>query len=107
MYLKRATLLLMAAGMLSACSFVELTKEGGNVRLIEKGEVTGCKYLGQVTASVTDRVGIFGRKDESVQENVNTLARNAAAELGGDTVKAAENIKDGKQKFDVYRCMPN
>jgi len=103
---KRVVWILIAAGLLSACSFVDLTKEGGNVRLIEKGEVSRCKYLGQITASVTDHVGVFGRKEESVQENVNTLARNSAAELGGDTIKAADNLKDGKQRFDVYRCMP-
>jgi len=104
MFRKRHILLLVAVGLLSACSFVELTKEGEKVRLVEKGEITGCKYLGQVTASVADKVGIVGRKEESVQENVNTLGRNAAADLGGDTIKAAGNLKEGKQKFDVYNC---
>jgi hypothetical protein len=102
--ISRSILMVAAAILLAACSFIELTKEGEKVRLVETGEIMGCKYLGQVTASVADRVGIVGRKEESVQENVNVLARNAAADMGGDTAKPADNLKEGKQKFDVYRC---
>ena len=107
MFVKRSVLLVFAVGTLSACSFVELSKEGEKVRLVETGEITGCKSLGQVTASVANQIGFVGRKEESIQENVNTLGRNAAAELGGDTIKAADNLKEGKQKFDVYRCKSN
>ena len=34
------------------------------------------------------------------------LARNSAINLGGDTVVADGEIKDGMQTFKVYRCVP-
>ncbi|MDH4325133.1 MAG: DUF4156 domain-containing protein [Betaproteobacteria bacterium] len=31
--------------------------------------------------------------------------RNAAADMGADTIVPASNIVDGRQTFDVYRCL--
>jgi hypothetical protein len=33
------------------------------------------------------------------------LARNSAADMGGDTVVPVSEIQDGKQTFEVYKCV--
>jgi hypothetical protein len=100
------TLLLVAAVLgLMACSWVKLSPEGEKVRVLAPTEVSSCKKIGKTTVSVADNVAGLERKEHIVKENLETLARNAAPDMGGDTVVPAEPIKDGKQTFDVYRCV--
>lgn len=100
------SLLLVAAVLgLMACSWVKLTPEGEKVRVLTAQEVASCKKLGKTTANVADKVAGMERKEHIVKENLEALARNAAAEMGGDTVVVASPIQDGKQTFDVYRCV--
>jgi len=97
-----AVLVLMA---LTACSWVKLTPQGEKVRVLTAQEVTNCKMLGKTTANVADRVGGIERKEHIVKENLETLARNAAGGMGGDTIVPASGITEGKQVFDVYKCI--
>jgi hypothetical protein len=100
------TLILIGAILgLMACSWVKLTPEGEKVRVLAAFEVTTCKKLGKTIASVTNKVIGFERKDDAVQANLEVLARNAAADMKGDTIVAASPIENGKQTFDVYRCV--
>ena len=99
-------LLLVAAVLgLMACSWVKLTPDGDKVRVLSQSEVATCKKLGITTASVADKVAGMPRKETIIQDNLNILARNAAADMGGDTVVPSSPIQDGKQTFDVYRCV--
>jgi hypothetical protein len=41
-----------------------------------------------------------------VAGELEALARNEAALMGGDTVVAELPVKDGRQVFGVYRCQP-
>jgi len=99
-------LLLLCAGLsLIACSWVKLTPEGEKVRVLSEAEVHACKKLGKTQVSVADKVAGLERKPHIVQENLQILARNAAADMGGDTVVPAAPEQDGKQVFNVYRCI--
>jgi hypothetical protein len=40
-----------------------------------------------------------------VQDNLNVTARNSAAKMGADTIVPASQVEDGKQTFNVYRCL--
>ena len=91
--------------LLSACSWVELNTEGKKVRVLSEQEVSSCKHIGSTTANVKDEVIGLERKPHIVEENLEILARNAAAEMGGDTVVAASPVKDGSRKFKVYKCV--
>jgi hypothetical protein len=100
------SLLLVAAVLgLMACSWVKLTPAGEKVRILSQAEVASCKKIGKTTANVADKVAGLQRKEHAIQENLDVLARNAAAEMGGDTIVPASPIQDGKQSFDVYRCV--
>ena len=54
----------------------------------------------QAKARVLEKKEDFGK----VAGELATLARNSAAQLGGDTVVATSEITDGSQTFAVYRC---
>ena len=101
----RVMLSLLAAALVGGCALVELTPGGAGVRLASREAVVTCTNLGKVTADVIAKVGFLPRTREIVQDNINVTARNAAADMGADTIVPASEIQDGKQTFDVYRCL--
>lgn len=101
---------IIAAGvigvLLQACAWVELTPDGRKTRVLSAAEVANCTKLGTTTASLKADIAGFERDPEKVREELEVLARNsAAADLKGDTVVPVGAPKDGKQVFEVYRCI--
>ncbi len=94
----------LAIGATLACTWVPLTKEGENVRILRSTEVTQCKKLGTGSSKTTDRVIVFARTERKVREELEALARNEAAELGGDSVVPIGTPAGGRQSFEIYRC---
>lgn len=101
----RTALLLMTLS-LSACSWVNLNQQGEQVKLGTKEEISNCERVGKTTVSTLSKVAGMNRYEESMQDELNKLARNSAAELNGDTVVPITPIEDGHQTFAVYRCQP-
>lgn len=91
---------------LSACTWVELTPEAESVRIVEAVHVTNCKLAGTTTVTVKADVASFKRDAEKIKSELETLARNEAIRLKGDTLVAATDIQDGEQTFKVYKCNP-
>ncbi|MDH5612499.1 MAG: DUF4156 domain-containing protein [Gammaproteobacteria bacterium] len=89
---------------LPACTWVETTKEGSEVMLVKPFNVKDCLKLGTTSATTTYKVGIITREDETVTEELITLAKNRAAELGGDSIVATGPAVEGKMSFDIYQC---
>jgi hypothetical protein len=87
-----------------ACTWVKLSEEGKAVRVAKQGEITGCDSKGRTHAQTTDRVVIFARRDQPIRLELESLARNEAALMGGDTIVPASSLERGRQTFDVYRC---
>jgi len=104
--MKSRSLLASAAfgAWLFACNWVPLTDAGEAVRVAKPAELRGCASIGRTNAQTTDRVLIFARGDEKIQQELEALARNEAALMGGDAVAAAGPIEKGRQSFEVYRC---
>jgi hypothetical protein len=102
MWLRGALLLMLIS--LSACTWVELSPQGEQVTVATMEAVADCKRVGKTTVSTLSRVGGLNRYEESMQDELNKLARNSAVELGGDTVVPISPIEDGEQVFAVYRC---
>jgi Domain of unknown function (DUF4156) len=98
-------LVVCAAALAGGCALVELTPAGAGVRLASAEAVVTCTNLGRITASVIDKVGFLPRHPDAVQDNINVTARNSAANMGADTIVPASKVEDGKQTFDVYRCL--
>ena len=89
----------------SACTWVKLTPEGEKVRVLSAEEVKSCKKLGTTRTMLKDKIAGVGRNAEKVKKEMETLARNSAVDMGGDTVVPVSAIEDGKQVFEVYRCV--
>lgn len=96
--------LVLLIGVLPACTWVKPTDAGQNVRLLTAEQVSTCKKLGKATVSVLDKVGFVSRSEDKVDEELQTMAKNSAAEMGGDAIVIAGPVSKGEQPFDVYRC---
>ena len=83
---------------------MKLTPAGEVVRVAKENEVAGCETKGRTHAQTTDRVLIFARRDPTIQNELESLARNEAALMGGDAIVPASAIERGRQTFDVYLC---
>ena len=92
--------------LLSACSFVPLNPGAEKVTRVTADHVRTCTKLGSTTVSVLDRIGIIPRSPEAIQENLETLAKNNAPGMGGDTIVAEKAPVEGKQTFLIYKCRP-
>ena len=96
----------LVAILLAGCSWVTLSTEGEQVRVANMATVADCKRVGKTTVSTLSKVAGLSRYEESIQDELNILARNSAVELGGDTVVPLSPIVEGRQEFAVYRCNP-
>ena len=96
----------LAALALQGCAWVKPTPEGENIRLLGQDEVGACTHVSTTTATLKHTIAGFHRNEAKVQRELATLARNAASELGGDTVVPTSEPEDERQTFEVYRCMP-
>ena len=99
------TLFLLAILSTSSCSWVKLTPEGEKVRVLSINEVSSCKKLGKTMTTLKDKIAGMARKESKVQKEMQVLARNSAAEMGGDTVVAVSEVQEGRQTFEVYKCV--
>jgi len=92
--------------LLSACSWVKLTPEGEKVTVAKAAHVVNCKFAGTTTVSVKSDMASVDRDIKTVKTELETLARNEASKLKGDTIVPVSEIKDGEQTFKVYKCNP-
>ena len=102
--MKSMTLIVAAAFLLSACATVKLTEGGEKVRVLDPNEVSSCKNMGRTTTSVTSKV-IFDRPEDAVSKELQTVARNSASRMGGDTIVPLTVIEEGSQTFVIYKCV--
>lgn len=102
--MRKLLILAFCLGM-SACSWVELTTGGEKVRVLAAEEVTTCQELGKTVVSSMAKVAGINRSEEKIEKELAMLARNAAADMGGDTVVPVSEVKEGKRSYTVYKCI--
>ena len=98
-------LAMMSSIVLGGCTWVKVSPSGEKVRVLSPTEVRSCKLIGDTQVSLLARVGAVNRNEEKVQQELYTLARNSAADMGGDTVVPASEVQEGKQRYTVYKCI--
>jgi len=97
-------LVALAVG-LPGCTWVALAPDAEAVRIATLDGMEGCTRVGTTKALTKSKVGIFSRGEKKVAEELATLARNDAVELGGNTVVAEGPVSDeGTQRFAIYDC---
>lgn len=95
----------MALLGLSACSFVEVNPGAEHIILSNAGD--NCKRLGQTTVSVLHEVAYIDRNPETIEQELQILAQNAAAKMGGNAIWPVSEVAKGSRDFAVYRCQLN
>jgi len=89
---------------MAACSWVKLTKEAEDVVVKSQEQISACKKVAKVTATLQSTVLGVERNTEKVQGELETMARNKAVEYKGNTVVPSSEVVSGMQDFDVYQC---
>ena len=98
------SIVVIALLVLASCTWVELKEEGESVTVVSSVP-SSCKRLGSTTATTQAELVSIDRSDKKVMSELVTLARNSAANMGGDTITAESEIsEDGVQTFGVFRC---
>jgi Domain of unknown function (DUF4156) len=102
---KSVLLVVLVSFTVGACTWVKPTDQGEMVRVLPADDVSTCKKVGTTTPALLDKVAGINRSKDKVQKELETLARNSAAKMGGDTVVAVSDVEDGQQDYGVYRCV--
>ncbi|HEB57564.1 MAG TPA: DUF4156 domain-containing protein [Gammaproteobacteria bacterium] len=100
----KAVLILVSSLIVSACTWVELTPEGNKVQIASPEQVKNCRKVASSTVSVKAEVATIARDIGTIQEELATLARNSASDLGGNVVVPVSKVNQGKQIFVIYDC---
>ena len=103
--MKAIGLALACTLVISSCTWVKVTTEGEKVRVLSKNEVASCKKVGKTSVSLLGKVAGIERNEQKVQVELETMARNVAPGMKGDTVVSVSKVVDGEQTFDIYRCV--
>jgi hypothetical protein len=75
----------------------------GVVKTME--EVEGCRKIGDVGSRTTARVGLIARGDTTVALELERLARNEAAQHGGNTIVPLGPVTaEGTRRYGNYDC---
>ncbi len=94
--------------LLASCATVDLTPEGEKIRILAPDEVSSCRELGKTNTSVTAKALGIPRPPETIKKELESIARNSASSMGGDTIVPLTIVAEGKQSFVVYKCVdPN
>jgi hypothetical protein len=88
----------------SACTWVKVTEPGQRVEVRQAGETENCKLLGKVTSVSRAKIAGVSRSVKKLATELETIARNEAVDMGGNTVVPAGEINGDEREFQVYQC---
>jgi len=89
---------------LAACTWVRTTPQADQVRIVPADRVLDCTSVGNIsTYTKTKFVGV-NRKATKVAQELESLGRLEAVEMGADTIVSDGEIVDGRMNFIAYRC---
>ncbi len=90
--------------LFGACTWVPLTEEGGKVRVADAALVADCKSLGTTTGRTTVTVGPMARDEDKIAREIEALARNEAATMGGNAIVPTGPVDWDHRSYAVYHC---
>lgn len=97
-------LIVIGFGGVNGCAWVKPEDGAQSVILADEPEVSSCQRKGQTTSNVKSSLGVLTRRKDTVSQELIALAKNSALSLGGDTIVAVSEPKEGSQVFSVYKC---
>lgn len=90
---------------LAGC-WVAPTPVSKNVIVANGTDVAHCRLTGQADLSVPEKLGTLQRVPDDMENDLQTLAKNQAANSGADTVAPLTIQTGGRQVWGFYACMP-
>lgn len=88
----------------TGCTMVGLDPDAENVRIVDEATAASCEELGKTRVKVLSRIVIAPRNAQLIEEELETLARNAGADLSGNAVVPAGPVEDGTRSYRILRC---
>ena len=76
------------------------------IPVVAPAAVASCESKGGTLVSVAAYVWFVRRDDDAIEENLLQLARNAAADAGGDTLVKGDSPETGRRNYAIYKCRP-
>jgi hypothetical protein len=104
MKLRYVFLSVISLAGVQSCTWVKSSDSGNAVHVAYDGNVSGCRDAGQINVSVADHVAFYHRPSLKVRDELETLARNQAAGIPADTIRATSDPLDGAQTYEAYVC---
>lgn len=104
MKLVKVASVLTVSMVMGACSFVDLKPEAEDVLMLKPFQAKECEQLRRTTSQVLDKIWFVNRNKDKMADELSTLARNTAVELGGNAIMVDSEINEGKQTFVVLNC---
>tara|TARA_B100001115_G_C15606349_1_gene290570 strand:+ start:61 stop:558 length:498 start_codon:yes stop_codon:yes gene_type:complete len=102
--IKSIAVVALGTALLSACSWVDLNPAAEDILVLKPFQTKQCEQVRRTTSQVLDKIWFVNRNQEKMAEELATLARNTAAELGGNAVVPDSEIEEGKQTFIILNC---
>jgi len=103
--MRRTFAFVFASAVLAAgCAWVKTTPGGDQVREATAAEVGSCEEIGTAVGSTQATAAGIPRNKEVMRDEQITLARNRAAQIGGDTIVQIGPPSGGTLSFIVYKC---
>jgi hypothetical protein len=102
---RTARFLTLPALLLSvSCTHVSLSDAAEGVDVLTLEQAEACDRIGRTASSTKATIMYFPRGDGTLEEELSSLARNAASKMGGTAVAPLGEVADGEQDFGIYRC---
>lgn len=103
--MRKGVVFLMVCALATGCTWVKPIEQAEMVSVAEAAaDVASCKQLGSASVSVKHKVGFVSRATDKVARELETLARNEAARMGGNRILEKSAPNEGQQQFTVYQC---
>lgn len=100
----RATILaLLTVALPAGCTWVHMAPGANTVQVVRTAPAN-CQNQGEVAVGVKHNVAFIERNALKVRDELETLARNEAVGLQGDTISPMSEPVGGEQRFAVWRC---
>lgn len=100
----RTGFIVLFTSLLTACTWVQLTEAGETVSVLTSPAGASCSRVGTVTSRTKASVAGASRDSEKQRTELDTLARNEAALLGANAVRAEGTPIAGRLVYIAYRC---
>lgn len=89
---------------LGGCTWVPLTAGGEAVRVALPSAAESCERIGRTRTRTQAKIGPFPRSQSRVRTELESLARNEAADMGGNVIAPLDGPREGVQDYGIYRC---